>query len=59
MSDFKVVVPARFGSSRLPGKPLADIDGVPMVVHVVLAGQQPALQATSIPSQVQPEQEPE
>lgn len=35
MSDFKVVVPARFGSSRLPGKPLADIDGVPMVVHVV------------------------
>lgn len=28
------VIPARYGSSRLPGKPLADIDGVPMVVRV-------------------------
>ena len=32
--DFQVVVPARFASSRLPGKPLADICGKPMVVHV-------------------------
>ncbi len=29
-----VVVPARFSSSRLPGKPLADIHGKPMVQHV-------------------------
>jgi len=29
-----VVVPARMGSSRLPGKPLADIAGEPMIVHV-------------------------
>lgn len=28
------VVPARFGSSRFPGKPLADIDGRPMIEHV-------------------------
>lgn len=28
------VIPARYGSSRLPGKPLAAIDGVPMVVRV-------------------------
>jgi 3-deoxy-manno-octulosonate cytidylyltransferase (CMP-KDO synthetase) len=28
------VIPARFGSTRLPGKALADIDGVPMVVRV-------------------------
>lgn len=28
------VVPARFGSSRLPGKPLLDIAGEPMVAHV-------------------------
>lgn len=32
--SFKVVIPARFASSRLPGKPLADIAGKPMVVHV-------------------------
>jgi 3-deoxy-manno-octulosonate cytidylyltransferase (CMP-KDO synthetase) len=29
-----VIIPARFESSRLPGKPLADIDGEPMIVHV-------------------------
>ncbi len=33
-SDFTVVIPARFASSRLPGKPLADIGGKPMVQHV-------------------------
>ena len=32
---FKVVIPARFASTRLPGKPLADIHGKPMVVRVV------------------------
>lgn len=31
---FKVVVPARFASTRLPGKPLVDIAGKPMVVRV-------------------------
>ena len=31
---FIVVIPARYASSRLPGKPLADIAGKPMVVHV-------------------------
>ena len=31
---FTVVIPARFGSSRLPGKPLADIGGKSMVRHV-------------------------
>ncbi|WP_374339917.1 3-deoxy-manno-octulosonate cytidylyltransferase [Methyloversatilis sp.] len=31
---FKVVIPARHGSARLPGKPLLDIDGLPMVVRV-------------------------
>ena len=29
-----VIIPARMGSGRLPGKPLADIAGVPMVGHV-------------------------
>jgi 3-deoxy-manno-octulosonate cytidylyltransferase (CMP-KDO synthetase) len=31
---FTVVIPARMASSRLPGKPLADICGLPMVVRV-------------------------
>lgn len=36
---FRVVVPARFASTRLPGKPLADIAGKPMVVRVAEAAQ--------------------
>ena len=32
---FRVVIPARYGSSRLPGKPLADIGGKPMVLRVL------------------------
>jgi 3-deoxy-manno-octulosonate cytidylyltransferase (CMP-KDO synthetase) len=31
---YTVLIPARLGSSRLPGKPLADIAGIPMVVRV-------------------------
>ncbi|RKZ89445.1 MAG: 3-deoxy-manno-octulosonate cytidylyltransferase [Gammaproteobacteria bacterium] len=31
---FKIVIPARFSSSRLPGKPLLDIAGKPMIQHV-------------------------
>ena len=31
---FSVIIPARYASSRLPGKPLADIGGRPMVVRV-------------------------
>jgi len=33
--NFIVVIPARFQSSRLPGKPLLDIAGKPMLHHVV------------------------
>lgn len=29
-----VIIPARLPATRLPGKPLADIHGVPMIVHV-------------------------
>jgi 3-deoxy-manno-octulosonate cytidylyltransferase (CMP-KDO synthetase) len=35
MSDFKLVIPARYGSSRLPGKPLQVILGRPMLLHVI------------------------
>lgn len=32
--EFVVVIPARYASTRLPGKPLQDIAGKPMVQHV-------------------------
>jgi 3-deoxy-manno-octulosonate cytidylyltransferase (CMP-KDO synthetase) len=34
VTAFKVVIPARFASSRLPGKPLVPLAGRPMVLHV-------------------------
>jgi 3-deoxy-manno-octulosonate cytidylyltransferase (CMP-KDO synthetase) len=34
MSRTLVLIPARMASTRLPGKPLADIHGLPMIVHV-------------------------
>lgn len=36
MTDTRIaiVIPARYGSTRLPGKPLADINGKPMIQHV-------------------------
>ena len=32
--EFKIVIPARYESSRFPGKPLADIHGKPMIQRV-------------------------
>jgi 3-deoxy-manno-octulosonate cytidylyltransferase (CMP-KDO synthetase) len=34
MNNTMIVIPARMEASRLPGKPLADIAGEPMIVHV-------------------------
>jgi 3-deoxy-manno-octulosonate cytidylyltransferase (CMP-KDO synthetase) len=34
MQNALVIVPARMQATRLPGKPLADIHGEPMIVHV-------------------------
>jgi len=34
MSEPLILIPARMASTRLPGKPLADIHGSPMIVHV-------------------------
>lgn len=31
---FRVIIPARYASTRFPGKPLAEIGGKPMIVHV-------------------------
>src|SRR5690242_299115 len=35
MPETIILIPARMASTRLPGKPLADIDGQPMIVHVL------------------------
>lgn len=47
---FAVVIPARYASSRLPGKPLADIAGKPMMQHVYdrakASGARPVIIAT-------------
>ncbi len=37
---FKVVIPARYGSTRLPGKPLLEIAGKPMIAHVCQRAQE-------------------
>ncbi len=34
-SDLIVLIPARMQATRLPGKPMADIDGKPMILHVL------------------------
>lgn len=34
MNDYKIVIPARYASSRLPGKPLIELAGKPMIQHV-------------------------
>jgi 3-deoxy-manno-octulosonate cytidylyltransferase (CMP-KDO synthetase) len=35
MAEVLIVIPARMAATRLPGKPLADIGGQPMIVHVL------------------------
>jgi 3-deoxy-manno-octulosonate cytidylyltransferase (CMP-KDO synthetase) len=35
MADAVILIPARMAATRLPGKPLADIAGLPMIVHVL------------------------
>jgi 3-deoxy-D-manno-octulosonate cytidylyltransferase len=39
MADVLILIPARMASHRLPGKPLADIAGEPMIVHVMRRAQ--------------------
>jgi len=43
MPDVLIVIPARMAATRLPGKPLADIAGVPMIVHVLRRAQAAAI----------------
>jgi 3-deoxy-manno-octulosonate cytidylyltransferase (CMP-KDO synthetase) len=52
-SDLLILIPARMASTRLPGKPLADIAGLPMIVRVLRraeeAGIGPVAVATDSP----------
>lgn len=41
---YTVLIPARMASSRLPDKPLADLCGLPMIVHVARQAQRSAAQ---------------
>jgi 3-deoxy-manno-octulosonate cytidylyltransferase (CMP-KDO synthetase) len=40
MSDVIVLIPARMAATRLPGKPLLDIHGAPMIVQVLRRAQE-------------------
>ena len=40
MTEFVIVIPARYASQRLPGKPLRDIAGKPMIQHVYERGRE-------------------
>jgi len=41
--DVLILTPARLAATRLPGKPLADIAGLPMIVHVLRRAQEAAI----------------
>ncbi|MDH5599858.1 MAG: 3-deoxy-manno-octulosonate cytidylyltransferase [Gammaproteobacteria bacterium] len=38
--SFRIVIPARYASTRLPAKPLRDICGEPMIAHVIRRAKQ-------------------
>jgi len=48
MADVLILIPARMASARLPGKPLADIAGAPMIVHVLRRAQAAAVGAVVV-----------
>ena len=51
--DCTILIPARLASTRLPGKPLADLGGLPMIVRVAqrctMAGARDVVVATDAP----------
>jgi 3-deoxy-manno-octulosonate cytidylyltransferase (CMP-KDO synthetase) len=46
--DVLILIPARMASSRLPGKPLADIAGEAMIVHVLRRAQAAGIGAVAV-----------
>jgi 3-deoxy-manno-octulosonate cytidylyltransferase (CMP-KDO synthetase) len=45
---FTVVIPARYASTRLPAKPLADIGGLPMIIRVMQRARQSGAHAVCV-----------
>lgn len=54
MQPFHVVIPARFASTRLPGKPLLEIGGKPMVIRVAEQAAQSGAREVCIATDHQP-----
>lgn len=48
MTEFVVVIPSRYASVRLPGKPLRDINGKPMIQHVYERGKESSARAVVV-----------
>ena len=46
--SFDVLIPARLASTRLPGKPLADLGGMPMIVRVARRAAQSAARSITV-----------
>ncbi len=46
--DVLVLIPARMAATRLPGKPLADIAGLPMIAHVLRRAEAAAVGAVAV-----------
>ena len=43
-----VLIPSRLAATRLPGKPLLDIHGLPMIVHVLRRAQEADVGAVAV-----------
>jgi 3-deoxy-manno-octulosonate cytidylyltransferase (CMP-KDO synthetase) len=52
--DVLVLIPARMASTRLPGKPLADIAGQPMIVHVLRCAEEAGIGAVAVATDSEP-----
>jgi len=48
MTDFHIVIPARYASSRFPGKPLQEINGITMLQHVYQVAKKSSAQSILI-----------
>jgi 3-deoxy-manno-octulosonate cytidylyltransferase (CMP-KDO synthetase) len=52
--DVLILIPARMASTRLPGKPLADIAGQPMIVHVLRRAQEAKIGSVAVATDSEP-----